>query len=204
MHPKEFKKEKVGTGRFTHLILENSEVIVGIGFDHDARLLNSLENDAYQSVVLYPGKAAIDLSQPESATKLGQKPLQFIVIDGTWPCAKKMMRLTTCLHALPRVSFRPGRTSEFEVKQQPRPECLATVESIHQVILDLNGLGFEKTDGMEENLMFVFRKTVQQQIEFAGDESRQRYRKNPLRPSAERTVSKRWNRHPLFFNDAPK
>ena len=41
MHPMEFKKEKVGTGRFTHLILKNSEIIVDVGFDENKRFWKS-------------------------------------------------------------------------------------------------------------------------------------------------------------------
>ena len=37
MHPKEFKEEKAGTGRLTHLCLPNSELHMGKGFDgHEA------------------------------------------------------------------------------------------------------------------------------------------------------------------------
>ena len=123
MHPKEFKKEKVGTGRFTHLVLENSEILVGIGFDEDSRLQAILADPTYETFVLYPGSSSIDLSETRNAERLSRKRLQFIVIDGTWSCAKKMMRLTTALHHLPRVSFATQRISEFKVKQQPGAEC---------------------------------------------------------------------------------
>ena len=36
-HPKEFKQEKAGTGRLTHLCLANSEVHMGVGFDDQKR-----------------------------------------------------------------------------------------------------------------------------------------------------------------------
>ena len=92
MHPKEFKKEKVGTGRFSHLILENSEMLVGIGFDDLQRFRELLADERYQTVVLYPGAKAIDLSRPESASQLSGNPLQFIVIDGTWPVSYTHLR----------------------------------------------------------------------------------------------------------------
>jgi DTW domain-containing protein YfiP len=202
MHPMEFKKEKVGTGRFSNLILKNSEIIVDVCFDENRRFLEVLEDKNYQTVILYPGESTIDLSKAESAEKLGTKPLQFLVIDGTWPCAKKMMKLTTKLHHLTRVSFDTLRISEFQVKHQPLPGCLSTVESIHQVILDLNKLGKEETKGLEDNLMSVFRKTVQQQIELAQDPSRQGYRKKPFKLSSERKISKKWGHRLLFFRES--
>lgn len=197
MHPMEFKKEKVGTGRFSHLILENSEILVDVGFDENPRFQEILNDPDYQTYVLYPGDETIDLSG--ESVDLGTKKSQFIVIDGTWPCAKKMMKLTTSLHHVPRVSFKTDRQSEFKVKHQPMPGCLSTVESIHQVLLDLNRLKIEKTEGKEENLMDVFRETVKLQVELASDPDRQAYRKKPLSLPENRKISKKWESRLLFF-----
>lgn len=198
MHPMEFKKEKVGTGRFSHLILKNSEILVDVGFDENHRLKELLSDMAYETFVLYPGVAPIDLSSDEFPKRL-RKKAQFIVIDGTWPCAKKMMKLSTCLHTLPRVSFKTSRVSEFKVKHQPMPGCLSTVESIHQVLLDLNRLAVEQTGHDHENLMEVFRYTVEQQISLASDPNRSGYRKKPFSVPEDRKISKKWEDRLLFF-----
>lgn len=200
MHPMEFKKEKVGTGRFSHLILKNSEVIVDIGFDENKRLHELLNDPEYESFILYPGVDPIDLGTDELKNKLSKKA-QFIVIDGTWPCAKKMMKLSTCLHHLPRVSFKADRVSEFKVKHQPMPGCLSTVESIHQVLLDLNRMGLEASEKQHDNLMDVFRYTVNQQMTLAQDPSRQGYRKKPFSIPEERKISKKWQQRLLFFKE---
>lgn len=199
MHPMEYKKEKVGTGRFTHLILKNSEVLVDVSFDENKRLKELIDDPEYETFILYPGHVTIDLGTDELKTNL-RKKAQFLVIDGTWPCAKKMMKLTKSLHHLPRVSFQSSRVSEFEVKHQPLPGCLSTVESVHQVLLDLNRMGVEKTSPLEENLMDVFRYTVNQQIELAKDPERQGYRKKPFSLAKERKISKKWDSRLLFFN----
>ncbi len=199
MHPMEFKKEKVGTGRFSHLILKNSEVLVGIGFDQDQRLRDLLEDPTYETFLLYPGQGSLDLGGTEFPERL-KKRAQFVVIDGTWPCAKKMMKLSTCLHQVPRVSFRAGRVSEFKVKQQPQAGCLSTVESIHQVLCDLNRLGLEETSPKEENLMEVFRHTVRQQVALAQDPERSGYRKKPFSLPEDRRPSKKWEQRLLFFH----
>lgn len=194
----EFKKEKVGTGRFSHLILKNSEVLVDVGFDSNARLKTLLDDPDYESFVLYPGEVTIDLGTNELKESLKRKA-QFIVIDGTWPCAKKMMKLTTRLHHLPRVSFKNERLSEFTVKHQPMPGCLSTVESLHQVILDLNRLKIEAAQEQVDNLMDVFRYTVRQQMELALDPQRQGYRKKPFSIPQNRKISKKWASRLLFF-----
>jgi DTW domain-containing protein YfiP len=200
MHPMEFKKEKVGTGRFSHLILKNSEVLVDINFDENKRLKEILNDERYETFILYPGFETIDLGTNDLKVKAKKIP-QFIVIDGTWPCAKKMMKLSTCLHHIPRVSFSSDRVSEFKVKHQPLPGCLSTVESIHQVLLDLNRMGLESTGENHENLMDVFRYTVNQQIELAQDPNRQGYRKKPFSIPEERRISKKWENRLLFFKD---
>jgi DTW domain-containing protein YfiP len=199
MHPMEHKKEKVGTGRFSHLILKNSVVLVNVGFDEDQRLQELLKDPDYETYLLYPGDDAIDLSAQSSGERLGEKRKQFIVIDGTWPCAKKMMRLSSCLHGLPRVSFTSTRVSDFKVKHQPLPGCLSTVESIHQVLLELERLQIESMHGAQENLMEVFTKTVDQQVALAQDESRTGYRRKPLSLPDERRISKKWSQRLLFF-----
>lgn len=201
MHPMEYKKEKVGTGRFTHLILKNSLVFVDVGFDKNSSFQAALKDPEYQSYILYPGDHTLNLSDP-GPLDLGQKKRQFIVIDGTWPCAKKMMKLTKSLHHLPRVSFSTDRISEFKVKHQPLPGCLSTVESIHQVLLDLNRLGLEQTHGAEENLMDVFRGTVKMQLTLAQDPARRGYRQKPFSLPENRTISKKWKDRLIFFRSS--
>ena len=201
MHPMEYKKEKVGTGRFTHLILKNSEVLVDIGFDENSRLQEILKDTHYQTFLLYPGEETIDLSQQEARNALGDRPSQFIVIDGTWPCAKKMMKLTKSLHQIPRVSFQTKKISEFQVKHQPLPGCLSTVESVYQVLKDLNQLGKEATHNQEENLLEVFRYTVHQQMQLAADPARQGYRKKAFSQPGQRKISKKWSSRLLFFKN---
>jgi DTW domain-containing protein len=199
MHPMEYKKEKLGTARFTHLILQNSEILVGINFDGDEKFQKILNDPTYDTYVLYPGEKATSLSGevafPDS------RPKQFIVIDGTWPCAKKMMKLSTILHTLPRVSFTTDRVSNFRIKQQPGKSCLSTVESIHQVLKDLNRLGIECTEGKEENLMDVFQKTVDLQIAIAKGPITVGYRRRPYREPSERKASRKWESRLLFFKD---
>ncbi len=197
MHPMEHKKEKVGTGRFTHLILKNSRIFVGINFDQDKDFQSALCDPDYETFLLYPGDDALEIENG-FAERRPSRPLQIIVIDGTWPCAKKMMKLTTTLHETPRLSFTPGKTSEFKIKHQPMEGCLSTVESIYQVIRGLNAAGIEKTGAKEENLMEVFRKTVEQQIECAKEPG-DGYRKKPFSLPEERKTSKKWSKRLLFF-----
>jgi len=199
MHPMEYKKEKVGTGRFSHLILKNSEVLVDVSFDQNRRFLELINDPDYETYLLYPGDEVVNLSEIQTWPVSTHLKKQFIVIDGTWPCAKKMMKVTTLLHHLPRVSFSSTKQSEFKIKHQPLPGCLSTVESIHQVICELNRLGVEKTGQQEENLIKVFRHTVDQQIQLASDPDKQGYRRKAFSSPEKRRISTKWDKRLLFF-----
>jgi len=134
MHPKEYKKEKNGTGHMTQLQLENSEIIVGVDFTNNKRVNEILENSA--SFLLYPGNDSFNLSTRESTevnSFMGNNANIFI-LDGTWPCARKMLKLSTNLQALKRVSFDNEIKSKFIIKQQPAPLCLSTIESVYTVL----------------------------------------------------------------------
>ncbi len=202
IHPMEFKKERTGTGRMTHLTLENSSLIDGINFDEDPRWIKQLEDSNYTPVVLYPGPGAVNLSEIKSPSELpggGEKPLRIIVIDGTWPCAKKMMKLTKSLHDLPRVSFTNSRKSDFVIKQQPDELCLSTIESVHQVLVEMQRLGCETNESPIKNLTDIFSKMVERQVEIASDPTLQGYRRKSYSAPATRTKSKKWEKRSLFY-----
>ena len=136
MHPKEFRKEKVGTGRMTQLQLENSEIIVGVDFTNNDRVNEILRDETKRSFLLYPGINSFNLSvrkNTETISFMGKTPHIFI-LDGTWPCARKMLKRSKNLQNLKRVSFDNKITSKFIIKQQPAALCLSTIESIYTVL----------------------------------------------------------------------
>src|SRR5687767_2099492 len=67
MHPKEFKQEKAATGRLTHLCLARSEIHMGIAFDAHEPVQALLRDPRNHCVLLYPGRDAINLSEPPDA-----------------------------------------------------------------------------------------------------------------------------------------
>ena len=92
MHPKEYKKEKNGTGYMTQLQLENSEIIVGVDFTNNKRVNELLAKGNNSSFLLYPGKDNFNLSARKSSeinAFVGIHPHLFI-LDGTWPTRSRM------------------------------------------------------------------------------------------------------------------
>jgi len=165
MHPKEFRKEKNGTGHMTKLQLENSEVIVGVDFTKNKRVNEILANEENRSFLLYPGKDNFNLSTKsslETRSFLGRTPHIFI-LDGTWPCARKMLKLSKNLQGLQRVSFDNRITSKFIIKQQPGSLCLSTIESVYTVLNLLNESGVEQCD--TSDFLLPFEKMITYQVE---------------------------------------
>jgi DTW domain-containing protein YfiP len=166
MHPKEFKKTKNGTGHLTHLSLSNSELFIDIDFSEHA-IINSLIEDGNNACyVLYPGKESVNLNT--QGISIEEKQLVIFLIDSTWPCSVKMLRLSKNLNVLPKLSFTHTKSSQFKIKEQPKEFCLSTIESTLTVIELLNKRGVETIK--QENLdhfLDPFLAMVEYQIECA-------------------------------------
>jgi DTW domain-containing protein YfiP len=198
LHPMEAKKEKVGTGKISNLSLINSEIIVGVDFTEDERVNFFIDNSEYDSYVLYPGKNALNITSDDISSlidkKNSQRKIVIFLIDGTWPCAKKMMRLSTNLQLLPRVSFTATHTSIFEIKEQPADFCLSTLESIHFFIKECNRRGLECTHHYEDQMLVVFKEMIDFQIKCSLDPNLSSYTYGKLGYSekGERVRAKKW------------
>lgn len=189
MHPKEYKQEKAGTGRLTHLCLQNSEIQMGIGFDDHEAVQALIKDPAYKAVLLYPGETAKNLSKGElTRADLGGRPLRVFLIDATWACARKMLRLSPTLQALPRIMFTPGAPSRFLIKQQPQEGCLSTLEATHELLTALERSALDSY-ALPEQLLGLFARMQQFQIDCARDPSRPGYRKRPYSEPKERKAA---------------
>jgi len=203
MHPMEAKKEKMGTGRISLACLKNSELIIGIDFTEDPSV-NKLINDPNNyCMVLYPGEKAINVSKDDVAPlkNLNGKRLVVFLIDGTWPCAKKMMKLSKNIHSLPRVSFTATHQSLFAIKEQPAEYCLSTLESIHFFLSELERRGLETLENKHDNMLDVFKSMVEFQIKCASDPTLPSYRnsKGGYSDKSERKKSKKYNSNRIVF-----
>lgn len=186
MHPKEFKQEKAATGRLTHLCLPNSEVRMGVGFDADEAVQEILRDPANYPVLLYPGVQARNLSEGElKPAELGGRRLVVLLLDATWAGARKMLRLSRSLQALPRVMFTATGPSRYVIKQQPQEGCLSTLEATHELLLALARSGLDEYP-LPDQLLGLFQRMQDFQIRCATDPNRTGYRRRPYSVPAER------------------
>ncbi len=163
MHPKEFRKTKNGTGHFTNLSLKNSEIFIGIDFSNDEKINKMINDENNSCYLLYPSDDSIKLNtQTISTTK---QNIVFI-LDSTWPCSRKMLRLSKNLQKLTKISFVHSKSSAFKIKTQPNDYCLSTIESTLCVLELLNKHGIENIKSSDfDTFLMPFEKMVEYQVE---------------------------------------
>jgi DTW domain-containing protein YfiP len=206
MHPMEAKKEKMGTGRISIACLNNSNMITGIDFTEDDAVNEIIKDPKNYCVVLYPGEKSLNISSDDVAPlqnlqNTNQRLVVFL-IDGTWPCAKKMMKLSLNINSLPRVSFTATHESLFSIKEQPAEFCLSTLESIHFYLTECERRGLETLGGSQENMLDVFKEMINFQIECALNPSLSSYRKSGgYSKKEDRTKNKKWGTRRIIHKD---
>ena len=138
MHPKEFKKTKNNTGRFTHLSLKNSKLFIGDDFTNHKEINNIIATT--NAFVLYPSKDSLNLCTSPLHV---EGKITIFIIDSTWSCSVSLLRKSTNIKALPYISFDSTKRSEYKIKEQPQEYCLSTIESTLCVLELLNKQGLE-------------------------------------------------------------
>ncbi|MCL5128519.1 DTW domain-containing protein [Algibacter sp. L4_22] len=199
MHPKEYKKEKNGTGHITNLQLENSEIIVGVDFTNNKRVNDILAKENSSSFLLYPGKDNFNLSIRESSeinSFMGNNANLFL-IDGTWPCARKMLKLSRNLQKLKRVSFDNTIKSKFIIKQQPESLCLSTIESVYTVLNLLKDGDLEECD--TKDFLIPFEKMIEYQLEYMLNPNNKNYCSTMNRAITPKTMYKKNTERNIIF-----
>lgn len=127
-HPRE-ARVAIGTARMAHLGLRRSELHEGIEFGAHPRVAEVVA--APGTMLLFPGEGAV---APES---LPHPPETLLVLDGTWPQARKMMALNPALRALPRIGFVPSKPGNYRIRREPAAHCVATIEAVVEVLAAL-------------------------------------------------------------------
>lgn len=169
IHPIEHKR-RVASGRMAHCCLKNSMLLRGADFSRNEKLDRLLADPSKHCVVLYPGLNSLNLSPLTFEERRRQlepdKQLVLIVIDGTWGTANKMLASNEIISKLPRVCFSPRQPSNFRIRKQPKPQCVSTIEAIHECIELLSqGAATASAPRKHDNLLSVFQQVIDLHIE---------------------------------------
>ncbi|TAN39058.1 MAG: DTW domain-containing protein [Nitrospirae bacterium] len=175
MHPKEYKRERAATGRFTHLCLKNSEIHMGSDFDNHKAVQELINDRRYFPMLLYPGKDALDLSGGVvPAGFLRDRQLLVILLDATWRCARRMFNRSLTLQRLPRLGIVPEEKSRYLIKKQPHDWCLSTIEAAHELMKALENAGLD-TYARPNQMLDLFARMQQHQINCMQDPALRNY-----------------------------
>jgi len=148
-HPKEYRRQKTGTGRLACLNLANCEIHSGIAFDGHPRVRQLSEDPENLCLLLYPGPSATDLSVAVgvglglSREEILKRRIVVFLIDSTWACSRAVLRESPGISRLPRIRLEPREPSRWRIKRQPREDCLATIEAIHELLCALEAAGLD-------------------------------------------------------------
>jgi DTW domain-containing protein YfiP len=151
-----------------HLSLGNSLLVEGVDFSADRRIHGELYSPKGFPVLLFPGKASINLSRQSPEERMALVPagrrLIVFVLDGTWKSVRKMLRLSQNLASLPMICFEPTLPSNYRIRRQPKAHCYSTIEAIHHVLDLFAACG--STRPAHDNLLTVFRSVIDRQLTY--------------------------------------
>jgi DTW domain-containing protein YfiP len=140
------------TARMVNLALAKSQIICGNN--------QSLKQTEFQlrpkAGLLYPSATSKTLATlpPE------QRPEQLVLIDGTWPQARTMIRELTQLRGLPHYKLAPSQPGQYRIRLEPNDTSLSTVEAAVQALQELE----PNLAGLDQ-LIHAFEKMVQRQLD---------------------------------------
>lgn len=149
-HPRE-ARVAIGTARIAHLGLSHSELHQGIDFTQNPLVSGIVSQPG--TALLFPGEGAV---APET---LVHPPETLLVIDGTWPQARRMMAVNPALRALPRIGFVPRQPGNYRIRREPAAHCVATVEAVVEVLA-----AFDRDASRFAHLLRAFDRMVDRQL----------------------------------------
>ena len=105
----------------------------------DPALLRLLADPQWQACVVFPGELVVPerVVHQVPALSPGQRPL-FILLDATWPEARKMFRKSPYLNHLPVLSLNPEQVSRYQLRRSRRDHHFCTSE-VGSLCLELAG-----------------------------------------------------------------
>ena len=66
-------------------------------------------------------------------------PKRLVVVDGSWPQARKMVQRVAAFRRLPRLSLVQPAEDRVRLRQPPNPQCRSTLEAVADALTLLEG-----------------------------------------------------------------
>ncbi|MBN3495099.1 tRNA-uridine aminocarboxypropyltransferase [Vibrio neptunius] len=133
MHENECQRE-TNTGQWLLKTVHPSSQHIWQRKQPCSELAQLINHEGYQPLLLFPGQDSLPINQITRHTEQkAHKPL-FIILDGTWQEARKMLRKSPWLQALPKVHLAPASTSNYQLRRNQDEGHLCTLEVGAEII----------------------------------------------------------------------
>lgn len=127
MHENEQYRE-TNTGQWLLKSLTSSSCHIWQRNQPCADLIAMIESEQFQPFLLFPSDDSLPVSSLISPTINAAKTPLFIILDGTWQEAKKMLRKSPWLNTLAQVHITPSRGSNYQLRRNQQQGHLCTLE----------------------------------------------------------------------------
>jgi DTW domain-containing protein YfiP len=130
---KEFYRPS-NTARLLNLINPNStEIFLWERTKQPEKLIENINNEKYETYLLFPIEDDNEKCIKAEYKSTGKIPA-FILIDGTWKEARKILRKSDYLNNLPRISLEPNFKSQYDLRRGATEGNLCTIEAAIEVL----------------------------------------------------------------------
>jgi DTW domain-containing protein YfiP len=155
MHRREWTKP-TATGPLALAVLANSELRIQ-GYREKPLDFSDLDTSERRILLLYPGEEAPVLSR--ALLNGDPRPVNLVVVDGTWRQASRMGRRLPGLENVTMVRLPEGAKSVWGVRRECHPEGLATFEAIARALGIIESI--EVQESMEKLFSLMVARTLQ-------------------------------------------
>ncbi|QSR73358.1 tRNA-uridine aminocarboxypropyltransferase [Aeromonas jandaei] len=139
-HPYEVAHPK-GTAALLAASLQQAEIRVGEDFSGDMWLNDLLADPSLRCYLLWPDEESIspaELREKMASVSPGATAVAFILLDGTWRKAFRMLQSNPALARLPRIGL-GAIAGQYAIRKKPFPEALSTIEAGYHLLSQWEG-----------------------------------------------------------------
>ncbi|WP_421217957.1 tRNA-uridine aminocarboxypropyltransferase [Aeromonas jandaei] len=139
-HPYEVAHPK-GTAALLAASLQQAEIRVGEDFSGDRWLNDLLADPSLRCYLLWPDEESIspaELRDKMASVSLGATAVAFILLDGTWRKAFRMLQSNPALARLPRIGL-GAIAGQYAIRKKPFPDALSTIEAGYHLLSQWEG-----------------------------------------------------------------
>ncbi len=162
-------KTSTNTARLAQLMLPGSEIRLR-GLPGNPMDASGIVEAGRQPLLLFPSADAQELTPEWVAAQPG--PCTLIVPDGSWRQCQKVGNREPWLREVPRVKLMPGPPSEYQLRVEPNPHSVSTLEAIARALHVLEGpdRGPEVRAGLEKLFRIMVERTLWSRGKLRNDE----------------------------------